>query len=132
MLLARIHHNNAVSVRGTESPALDSPGQIKDRWAKRPSWPISDKWAKLRCLLEDPRLREAKHLQPSGGGGSFVGKGSHDNAFNAPALLQPGEARERRPFPVKPHDYGGGVLLDGAATGIKGASPPGSRRVVWR
>jgi hypothetical protein len=69
---------------------------------------------------------------PREGAGSFVGKGSSYGAFNTPALLQPGEARGQHTFPIKPHDYGGGVLSDGAATRTEGASPPGSRRVIWR
>jgi hypothetical protein len=38
---------------------------------------------------------------PWNGDGFFVEKGSPDGAFNAPALLQSGEARGRRAFPVK-------------------------------
>jgi hypothetical protein len=57
-------------------------------------------------------------------------KGSSDSAFNTSALLQPGEARVRCGFPVKQHNYKGGVLSDGAVTGTEGASPPGSRRVI--
>jgi hypothetical protein len=49
-----------------------------------------------------------------------------------PPYCNRGEARGRRVFHVKPHDYGGAVLSNGAETGTKGASPPGSRRVVWR
>jgi hypothetical protein len=59
-------------------------------------------------------------------------KGSLDDTFNAPALLQLGEARGRSAFPVKQHDYGGGVLSNGVVTRIKAASPPGSRHVIWR
>jgi hypothetical protein len=59
-------------------------------------------------------------------------KGSLDDAFNALALLQSGEARGQSAFPIKQHDYGRGVLSDGAATRIEGASPPGSRHVIWR
>jgi hypothetical protein len=83
----------------------------------------------MRHLLEDPKPREARHLPERG---RFLrGKGSPDGSFNAPALL-PGEADGRRAFPVKPHYYRGGVLSDDTATGIEGASPPRSRRVVWR
>jgi hypothetical protein len=61
-----------------------------------------------------------------------VKKGSPDGAYNSPALLQPGEARGLRAFPVKQYDYKGGLLSDGAMTRIEGASPPRSRRVIWR
>jgi hypothetical protein len=55
-----------------------------------------------------------------------------NGAFNAPALLQPDEARGRRTFLVKQHDYKGGMLLDGAVIGTEGTSPPGSRCVIWQ
>jgi hypothetical protein len=42
-------------------------------------------------------------------------------AFNVPTLLRPGEAQGRCAFPVKQHDYGGGVLIDGAVTRTEGA-----------
>jgi hypothetical protein len=57
-------------------------------------------------------------------------KGSSDGAFNVPALLQPGEARGRRAFPIKQHNYGGGVLSDSTAIKIEGASPPKSRHLA--
>jgi hypothetical protein len=59
-------------------------------------------------------------------------KGSPHGAFNALALLQPDEAGGQCAFPIKQHDYGGGMLSDGAATGTEEASHPGSRRVIWR
>jgi hypothetical protein len=58
-------------------------------------------------------------------GGFFTEKGSPDSAFNVPALLPPSEVHGRRAFPVKQHDYGGGVLSDNVATKIEGASLQG-------
>jgi hypothetical protein len=52
-------------------------------------------------------------------------KDSSVAAFNAPALLGPGEDLGRRAFPVKQYDYKGGMLTDGVVTKIEGAHLPG-------
>jgi hypothetical protein len=62
----------------------------------------------------------------------LVEKGSPNDTFDAPVQQQLGEARGQRAFIVKKYDYGGGVLSDGTATGTEGASPPRSRRLIWR
>jgi hypothetical protein len=46
---------------------------------------------------------------------------SLNDAFNAPALLRSDEAHRRRAFPVKQHDYEGGVLTNGGVTRADGA-----------
>jgi hypothetical protein len=49
-----------------------------------------------------------------------------------PSCYDRARPRGQRTFPVKQHDYEGGMLSDGGATRTEGASPPRSHRVIWR